>query len=972
MPEPHATRADAEDAFARHGAFVRALARRLCRDEAAADDLAQDAWSVALTRPDVLVRAARAPGRAGAERGWLARVVQRLAGKEARRDHRRAEREVLAAGDAAREAALGGHTRNGAAPSGSGASDSLERALVLRDVADALVALDEDARRLVLARHFEALELKQLAAREQVAVSTVKLRLAAAYERLRARLDERNGGDRGRWTRALVCATGGAGAPFSPPAQPVQPVPPVPPAHAALRPAARSNPLPLLTTPTSIVAMGLSAKFTVAALVGAAVVTGFALRGGARGGAALSPALGPVPERATQSHDLGEVAAPVARVAAATEAVSEVALATQQPDPARACATFRVVVTDLDGAPVSGVEVLAGPWDAPLNRVGRTDEQGRLALRCALGPEEPRLVYALRVGGALVGGLRAVSLPAGASWTQRVALDASLLGASAGGGSFLVLHSVSASEPPLRAGAKARAPLRMAELDDAQVGSVLGVLGYGAPEAVDEVERPNRTGSIEPRAEPLKEGEVAFGVGQLPRGGRGVKATLTQLQANLERLEREVLAVSFVLQPSQADATVRGVVRDVAGAPAATARVLVRHGAGSAATTDRVVTAADGSFTAQVCAGDVELVVGAGVTPGSSGRVTVSEGEEHTFDLTIDRGLALVGRLYAADRGAAPSDGEAAAPTRDEGAAEPERVGLASWHVEASVAEPGGEWLAIAVADAEGRYVVPHCPANLVSVELLEPQQRIALPAARFDGVAPGGAPWEVTVAAPARCSVQLAVHDERSDAVVVGELRLWDAVARRGGRLSLVDEVGSTIEVDVPPGAWLFQLGSSGAHFGPTKLVQLVEPAGAPGVAPLEPGVYDAGALDAGPTGWLDLPAPPEGVTWRVERLVDGRAPARVFSDVATDVADYPLPPGEYRALARDAEGRGLLAHAFELRPGQHATAPPPLPASPSPSSSAGDAAPGVTSQGDSLEGEDRGDGATLTFGASGGNRGG
>ncbi|MEM1452138.1 MAG: sigma factor, partial [Planctomycetota bacterium] len=61
------------DALLREAGWVRALARRLARDQAAADDAAQGALALALQkRPD--------PGRG--LRPWLARVVARLARRD--------------------------------------------------------------------------------------------------------------------------------------------------------------------------------------------------------------------------------------------------------------------------------------------------------------------------------------------------------------------------------------------------------------------------------------------------------------------------------------------------------------------------------------------------------------------------------------------------------------------------------------------------------------------------------------------------------------------------------------------------------------------------------------------------------------------------------------------------------------------------------------------------------------------------
>ena len=71
-----------------HEGFLRALARRLLRDAARADDLVQETWLVALRsskRPDEVKRA------------WLAGILKNLARRSVRTDVRRTRREKLVA-----------------------------------------------------------------------------------------------------------------------------------------------------------------------------------------------------------------------------------------------------------------------------------------------------------------------------------------------------------------------------------------------------------------------------------------------------------------------------------------------------------------------------------------------------------------------------------------------------------------------------------------------------------------------------------------------------------------------------------------------------------------------------------------------------------------------------------------------------------------------------------------------------------
>ncbi len=85
--QPH-REPDEFDALLREAGWVRTLARRLARDQAAADDVAQGTLALALERR---------PGTRGSMRPWLARVVVRLTRRQRRGDARRQFREGRAA-----------------------------------------------------------------------------------------------------------------------------------------------------------------------------------------------------------------------------------------------------------------------------------------------------------------------------------------------------------------------------------------------------------------------------------------------------------------------------------------------------------------------------------------------------------------------------------------------------------------------------------------------------------------------------------------------------------------------------------------------------------------------------------------------------------------------------------------------------------------------------------------------------------
>lgn len=174
------------DALLADRGWLASLARSLVRDADAAADLAQDAWTTALERPP---RTLRSP------RGWLATVLR----NRARDTHRRATRR------SAREARV-------ARPEALTATDELaERADTQRQVIEAVLALDQPYRSTVLWRYFDGHSTAEIAERTNVAVSTVRTRLARAHDQLRDRLRAAHGGDERAWRAALLPLVDGAG-----------------------------------------------------------------------------------------------------------------------------------------------------------------------------------------------------------------------------------------------------------------------------------------------------------------------------------------------------------------------------------------------------------------------------------------------------------------------------------------------------------------------------------------------------------------------------------------------------------------------------------------------------------------------------------------------------------------------------------------------------------------------------------------
>lgn len=152
---------DPYETLLRHRAFVRGVARAVLRDADLADDVVQQTWL-----------AARGSGACDPSPGLLATIARRLAINLRRSRERRVEREQRAAVDSV-------------VPS---PQQILECEEERRRVVEAVLALDEPYRAVVLLRHFDELPPRAIAARLRLPVETVKTRLKRAQERLRRTL----------------------------------------------------------------------------------------------------------------------------------------------------------------------------------------------------------------------------------------------------------------------------------------------------------------------------------------------------------------------------------------------------------------------------------------------------------------------------------------------------------------------------------------------------------------------------------------------------------------------------------------------------------------------------------------------------------------------------------------------------------------------------------------------------------------
>jgi len=160
-----------------HAEWLRGLARRLVTDAAAADDLVQETWLVAMRNP---------PDSERPPRPWLAGVIRNLARLRGRTEARRRFRDTAVA-------------RRDKLPS---TSELVEGVDTGRRLAQEVLRLDEPYRSTVILRYHHNLSAAEISRRLGVPAGTVRWRLKHGLDQLRARLD-REWKERKSWCLAL-------------------------------------------------------------------------------------------------------------------------------------------------------------------------------------------------------------------------------------------------------------------------------------------------------------------------------------------------------------------------------------------------------------------------------------------------------------------------------------------------------------------------------------------------------------------------------------------------------------------------------------------------------------------------------------------------------------------------------------------------------------------------------------------------
>ncbi|MFT7486034.1 MAG: RNA polymerase sigma-70 factor (ECF subfamily), partial [Candidatus Paceibacteria bacterium] len=174
-PQPTHTPAE----ILEHTGWLRTLARQLVRDPHTADDVVQNTLMAALAWEGV--------PREGL-RNWLAGVARNTARQMARGESRRKYRQAKAA----------------AAEALPSTGEMVELVESQQFLAKAVLDLDEPYRTTIFLRFFDGLSPKEIAARQNIPASTVRVRLKRGLDVLRERLDGDAVGSDRHWSLLLL------------------------------------------------------------------------------------------------------------------------------------------------------------------------------------------------------------------------------------------------------------------------------------------------------------------------------------------------------------------------------------------------------------------------------------------------------------------------------------------------------------------------------------------------------------------------------------------------------------------------------------------------------------------------------------------------------------------------------------------------------------------------------------------------
>lgn len=157
--------------------WLRRFALHLAKTQDRADDLVQETWVAALRHP---------PNHKKRPRAWLAAVMRNLHLMKNRGDSRRRQREERAS-----------------AGKWSAPDDAVVQMEMQRSLADAILALDDDSRTLVVWHYYDQQTSAQIASRLGLEEAAIRKRLSRIRQRLRHRLSTKHGSD---WRHQILAA----------------------------------------------------------------------------------------------------------------------------------------------------------------------------------------------------------------------------------------------------------------------------------------------------------------------------------------------------------------------------------------------------------------------------------------------------------------------------------------------------------------------------------------------------------------------------------------------------------------------------------------------------------------------------------------------------------------------------------------------------------------------------------------------
>ena len=332
-----------------HSVWMKRLARTLVRDGDRAEELTQETWLRLLEHP---------PRLDGPVRGWIATVMRNLVRSTRRGEQRRADRERTSSRTDAHDAS---------------GLDLLERAVLQRELVQAVLELEEPYRTAILLRYFEERSPSAIAKGEGIPVATVKTRLARGIARLRERL--------GRTRGPGGCASVLSGLALLEPRPPLPfPTPPSWPSGLSWTLGALAVNLKLVVSVVVLVAAGLSAYWLASDGAGPARSTAITVAAAPASGELAQPevhALAAAPESTAPERELAPASSPAAA---------------RPPLPAAGASKMRGRVIDCEQRPVPGVAIASqarSSRDSDSGEVvAHADAEGRFELERGVGAGE--------------------------------------------------------------------------------------------------------------------------------------------------------------------------------------------------------------------------------------------------------------------------------------------------------------------------------------------------------------------------------------------------------------------------------------------------------------------------------------------------------------------------------------------------------------------------------------------------------